>query len=324
MNNSCDSLYKKANERCCMSKESEVKLDLKISWKMLKANYRAFLMTELFVFISFILALLLAVGIFAIVIVSVPSLTFNGVLEDMRNKEDIRYSIIGTVFFGITHTLVVSFLNCQYGLAYDVMSSGDMFSEFKRAFKYFQRFWWQYMIFSLISVVSIFIPRRREYFASEEITSSIYFDIGIIVVQLMIYFIFTVISSGTLPSVTAQGSFKNSFVETFRILRKQPARILKTWGAYFFIFIFPIVALSFVRMELHYFLGPNRLFLIFDIVAFLLYLIYLFIGYPLKTLISTRIYNSVDFERFKPLTESHDDLDHNQLKNNEEEKTREE
>ncbi len=306
-----------------MSKESEVKLDYKISWKLLKANYRAFLMTELFVFISFILALLLAGGIFAMVIASVPSLTFSGVISNIKNRDDIRYSIIGTIFMGITHTLVVSFLNCQYGLAYDVMSSGDMFSEFKRAFKYFQRFWWQYMLFSLISVVSIFIPRRREYLEFNEITSNIYFDIGIMVIQLMIYFIFIVISSGTLPSVTAQGSFKNSFVETFRILRKHPMRILKTWGTYFFIFIFPIVALSFVRMELHNFLGPNRLFLIFDIFALLLYLVYLFIGYPLKTLISTRVYNSVDFERFKPLTENHDDLDHNQLKNNGEEKTRE-
>ncbi len=306
-----------------MSKESEVKLDYKISWKLLKANYRAFLMTELFVFISFILALLLTGGIFAMVIASVPSLTFSGVISNIKNRDDIRYSIIGTIFMGITHTLVVSFLNCQYGLAYDVMSSGDMFSEFKRAFKYFQRFWWQYMLFSLISVVSIFIPRRREYLEFSEITSNIYFDIGIMVIQLMIYFIFIVISSGTLPSVTAQGSFKNSFVETFRILRKHPMRILKTWGTYFFIFIFPIVALSFVRMELHNFLGPNRLFLIFDIFALLLYLVYLFIGYPLKTLISTRVYNSVDFERFKPLTENHDDLDHNQLKNNGEEKTRE-
>ncbi len=303
-----------------MSKESEVKLDLKISWKMLKANYRAFLMTELFVFISFIIAFLLAGGIFAIIITSIPSLTFSEVLADIKSKENIRYSIIGSVFMGISHTLVVSFLNCQYGLAYDIMSSGDMFSEFKRAFKYFRRFWWQYMLFSLISVGSIFIPRRRGYFRSEEITSSIYFDIGIIVVQLMIYFIFTVISSGTLPSVTAQGSFKNSFVETIRILRKHPERILKTWGTYFFIFIFPVVAISFVRMELHYFLGTNKWFLIFDIIVLLLYLVYLFVGYPLKTLISTRIYNSIDFERFKPLTENNDNLDHDQLKSNEEKK----
>lgn len=308
-----------------MTEEPEVKLDFKVSWQMLKANYRAFLMTEIFALVSFFAAILLTVAILAIVIASVPSLTFEDVKNHSLLKDDIRYSIIGTVFMGLSHTLVVGFLNCQYGLAYDVMSSGDMFSEFKRAFKYFQRFWWQYMLFSIISVFVIFIPRSDDFYDFNKITSNIYFRIGIVIIQLVIYFIFTVISSGTLPSVTAQGSFRNSFVETFRILKKYPKRILKTWGTFFLIFIFPPVVLAFVRMELYNYFSyssPPFHFIILDIILSLLYLNYLFIGYPLKTLISTRIYNSVDFERFKPLTNNQDDLERKQLKNNEKEETK--
>jgi len=285
-----------------LSEESDVKLDLKISWKLLNENYKAFLMTELFAFLSFFTVMILAGVIFVIVVVSIPSLTFSTIIENIRDDNDFRYSIIATVFIGLSHITMVGFLNCQYGLAYDVMSSGDMFSEFKRAFKYFQKYWWQYILFSFISVFSIMIPRRIGMFIEPTNPFTIFIDIGIITAQLMIYFIFTIIANGTLPSVTAQGSFKNSFVETFRVLKKEPYRVLKTWTTYFFIFIFPVVAISFVRMELHRFLGPNRLYLIMDIAGLLLYLIYLFVGYPLKTIISTRIYNSVDFDRFKPLT----------------------
>ncbi|MFW9924265.1 MAG: hypothetical protein ACFFDW_13350 [Candidatus Thorarchaeota archaeon] len=283
-----------------MTETSEVKNDFKISWQMLKANYNAFLMTELFAIISFILSSVISISLFILIYISLPAYTFDDFITNIIQNKDFRYSWIGTIFFGLVHALMVGFLNCQYGLAYDIMSSGDMFSEFKRAFNYFKRFWWQYMLLSFISGFSFFIPPRNVIFHMVSPIGNIFYDLGLVVFQFLIFFTFLVLSNSILPSITSQGNFNNGIIETLRLLNKDFKRILKTWGLYYLIFIFPLVAIVLVRLELFTFIGNGWWLMVIDILALILYLIYVLIGYPLKTLIATRIYNSVEFDRFKP------------------------
>ncbi|MHA1245331.1 MAG: hypothetical protein ACTSP7_12270, partial [Candidatus Heimdallarchaeota archaeon] len=96
-----------------MSKPSEIKDDFRVSWQLLKANYKAFLATELFAFLSAILIIALLNGIIILIYVLTPSLN----LEDFRNRiledPEIQFSIIGTVFFALVNVLLVGFLYCQ-------------------------------------------------------------------------------------------------------------------------------------------------------------------------------------------------------------------
>lgn len=286
-----------------MSKSSEVKRDFTVSWQMLKANYKAFLMTELFAFISLILFVIVLGLIGLIIFVAVPTLSFENFINEVRNEKDIRHSILGRIVFTLINVTIIGFLNCQYGLAYDVMSSGDMFSEFKRSFQYFRRFWWQYILMAFISGLCLFLPAGGNGDDQPYLTGYMALDLGLTVIRYLLLFVVIILASGILPSLTAQGSLKRSFIEAYRIIKKYPTRIIKTWGIYFLIFILPIALLDFLQLELYTFFEVSWWIYFVRVPNTILYLLYLFVGFPMSTIVATRIYNNVEFERFKPLVE---------------------
>ncbi|MHA1126903.1 MAG: hypothetical protein ACTSO7_14945, partial [Candidatus Heimdallarchaeota archaeon] len=271
--------------------------------QLLKANYKAFLATELFAFLSAILIIALLNGIIILIYVLSPSLS----LEDFRNRiledPEIQFSIIGTIFLALIHALLVGFLYCQYGLSYDIMSSGDLFSEFRRAFSYFRKYWWQYILLSFLSGFSLFLPIGRAIFNRPHPIENIFFDIGLITLRYLLLFLLIIFSSSILPSLTAQGRLKNSFIEANRLLKKAPKRIIKTWSRFYLLFLIPLMLLNITTYSLHTLLGRNPWVIVINVMFLVGYLVYLFIAIPWSTLIATRIYNSVDIERFKPLTE---------------------
>ncbi|MHA1245332.1 MAG: hypothetical protein ACTSP7_12275, partial [Candidatus Heimdallarchaeota archaeon] len=189
----------------------------------------------------------------------------------------------------------------QYGLSYDIMSSGDLFSEFRRAFSYFRKYWWQYILLSFISGFSLFLPMGRAIFNRPHPIENIFFDIGFILLRYLLLFILIILSSSILPSLTAQGRLKNSFIEANRLLKKAPKRIIKTWSRFYLLFLLPLLLLNITTYLLHTLLGRSPWVIAINATFLVGYLVYLFIAIPWSTLIATRIYNSVDIERFKPL-----------------------
>jgi len=289
-----------------MNDSSEVKNDFKVSWQLLKANYKAFLATEIFAFASFIVIFALFWGIVVLVFHLSPTLTLEILRDDYIRDRDISFSILGTIIVAVSHAIMNGFLNCQFGLSYDIMSSGDMFSEFRRVFSYFRRYWWQYILLSFFSGFGLFLPEGRALIPRPKTVGSVFLDIGFIIIRFTLLFVLLLFTNNILPSLTAQGSFKNSFKEASRILNKYPKRVFKTWGRYFLIFILPTFILAIIRSELHVFFEHEWWIFIFDALGLFAYLIYLFVGIPIATLIATRIYNSVEIERFQPLTENDD------------------
>ena len=86
-----------------------------------------------------------------------------------------------------------------------------------------------------------------------------------------------------------------SFIESFRIIKSNPKRLISTWGTYFLIFVVPLIVLG-ILAEVY---GLIFLYVLFGIV-FILVTIF---GFPMLSLIACGIYNNVEFERFKPDSE---------------------
>jgi len=293
-----------------MTKQSEIKSDFKVSWQMLKMNYKAFLATELFAFLTALILLLLFSGIVILIYFLAPTLSLEDLRTQLNDYSRFQFSTIGTIFLAVGQVLLVGLLYCQYGLSYDIMSTGDLFSEFKRAFWYFKRYWWQYLLISLISGLGLFIPVGIQMIKLPITIGNVLIDSGLIIVRYLLLFVFIILSGIILPSLTAQGSLKNSFKEASRIIKKYPKRLFKTWIRFFLMFLLPIIILSITIDVLFFYFSESgwgiqtsTIYLVFIVIYLVFYLVFLFLAIPLSTLISTRIYNSVDIEKFSPQTD---------------------
>ena len=293
-----------------MTEQSEIKNDFKVSWQMLKMNYKTFLATELFAFLTALILLLLFSGIVILIYFLAPTLSLENLRTQLNDYSRFQFSTIGTIFLAIVHVLLVGLLFCQYGLSYDIMSTGDLFSEFKRAFWYFKRYWWQYLLISLISGLGLFIPVGRQMINLPITIGNVLIDSSLIIARYLLLFVFIILSSIILPSLTAQGSLKNSFTEASRIIKKYPKRLFKTWIRFFLMFLLPIIILSITIDVLFFYFSESGswiqtsvIYLVFIVTYLVFYLVFLFLAIPLSTLMATRIYNGVAIEKFRPQTE---------------------
>ncbi len=285
-------------------KVSETQTDFRVSWQLFKSNYKAFIATEIFAVLAFIIINAIIIGIIVLIFYLAPNLEVADLNPRTASDVKITFRMYGLIAI-LAYLTMAGFLYSQYGLAYDIFSSGDMFTEFKKAFSYFKSHWWKYILLIFVTGFGFLIPVRRigenpprPISDQAEILSIIF-----MVFRVVILFVFLVLFSATLPSVTAQGNLKNSFVESIRIVKKDYKRLLKSWGIYFIIFTLPIFAVSLTLTLLMPIITGTVWVTILIILLILLYAIKLFIGFPMMSLIATRIYNTVNFERFKPLVE---------------------
>ncbi len=293
-----------------MTEPSEVKKDFIVSWKMLKLNYKAFLATELFASLSVLILFSLLSGIVILIYFLAPELSLENLRSQIFENFRFQFSIIETIFFALAYVLLVGLLYCQYGLSYDIMSTGDLFSEFKRAFWYFKRYWWQYLLLSFISGLGLFVPIGSLVINLPNTIGNVLLSSISFIVRDLFLFVFFIISSIILPSLTAQGSLKNSFTEASRIIKKYPKRLFKTWIRFFLMFLLPIIILILISYVLFFYFSESGwrmpvsvTYLVFIVTYFVFNLVFLFLAIPLSTLIATRIYNSVDIKKFRPQKE---------------------
>ncbi|MCG3225142.1 MAG: hypothetical protein H7647_11785, partial [Candidatus Heimdallarchaeota archaeon] len=217
-------------------KVSETKTDFKLSWQFLKANYKSFLATELFAFIAFIVVISIMIGILVLIFVLSPELDLTDLIPNKAEDPDITLRV-WLIIPILAYLVMVGFLYCQFGLAYDIFTSGDMFTEFKKAFSYFKEHWWKYILLTFVTGFSFFIPDHIMHIRDQTTPWPSMGNLVIVfeVIRYLIIFVVLIVFSNTLPSVTAQGNLKNSFKESFRIVKKEWKRLVKTWGIYFLI-----------------------------------------------------------------------------------------
>ncbi len=276
-------------------KFSESFEDFRISVKLLKENSNAFLLTELFSFASVIMVAVSMAILVILITFLVPTLSFKPWYEN------IVLIISGILFTFFAILILFSFLGCQYGLAFDIMSSGDMFAEFKGSFTYFRHHWKEYTFLTvLIGWVGTLLPLDIRITAEIlPLNDDTIFLIGRLFFQAAFYFLWFVLLINTLPSISAQGSLKGSFIESYRIFRKDSTRLFKTWLTYFLIFIGPTILLLLISMVLYNLINSPLVWDIIMIIRISLFTFFFLIGSPLMALIATRIYNTVEFEKYE-------------------------
>ncbi|MHA1205497.1 MAG: hypothetical protein ACTSRR_12780 [Candidatus Heimdallarchaeaceae archaeon] len=273
------------------------KTDFKVSFTMLRENYKAFIATELFAIVAFLITYMVLFSILSLIYIILPNLSVSDLFVSIKQNYNSSRLFVALITL-LSYIVLVGFLNCQYGLAYDIFSSGDMFAEFKSSFSYFRKHWWKYVLLTFIMGISMFIPDRR-FIHPVKITSITSVEITLVItlriLQFVLSWVFLVIFSITLPSVTAQGSFTKSFAESFKILKENPKRLITTWGVYFLVFQLPLLVFSLLTISLTV-AGVDiiliRIMLVFVVLS---YLVIIFIGMPMRALLTTRIYNSLIF-----------------------------
>ncbi|MFX0093325.1 MAG: hypothetical protein ACFFBD_16335, partial [Candidatus Hodarchaeota archaeon] len=122
----------------------ESKRDITVSWHFLKENWKAFVGTEVFAVVA---AIILLLGTASLIF-------FLDYIFPFFSIQDLIYArigaIVGILILALIFIVFYSFLACQYGLAYDIFSSGDMFAEFKGSFTYFRKYWFQYSFLTIL------------------------------------------------------------------------------------------------------------------------------------------------------------------------------
>ncbi len=270
---------------------SDTKKDFHNAWKLLKENYKAYLSTEIFAGIAFVISLFL-ISLILWIFSAFSETTLREFLTNFSNNMILSH-ILRIMVSLIFIFIFFGFLNSQFGLSHEIMSSGEMFAEFESSFGYFKKFWWQYPVLTfIILAINVLIPISYRLDIAELLNNEL-LAIFILIVLWLIFFIWFIIFISTLPSITFQGNFKHAFIESFRMVKSNFKRMIVTWGIFFLIFVFPGFLIMLVTS------------VYFSWVTISLNIIYIFvlsfIGFPLMSLIATGLYKNVNIERFKSL-----------------------
>lgn len=271
----------------------QARQDIMLSWRLFRDNWRAFLSTEIFAILAFLVTIL---GLEIVLTL----------LRNVLSVHTLLFMSIDTEFISNFIAVIVLniFLTCQYGLAYDIISSGDMFAEFKGAFVYFKHYWWRY---ALLALFTQWLPATFEPFililrlirrSSLGLPQSVLYPVILVLfIRLVIYFVWFIIFIIALVSVTAQGSILQSFKEDLFIIRNIHRRVFLSLGLTFLLFIIPQFLVHVATISVYNSVITTNLRFIPALILALAYSVDLFIGTPMIALVATRIYNSVDFRR---------------------------
>jgi hypothetical protein len=208
--------------------------------------------------------------------------------------EPLRY--IAGAFIGIFSGFIGVFLSTSNGLACEIIDSGDEFTEFRNAFLYFAKYWWQYtliaiLVFGFPNLIQglLNFPQIRGAIRDQPWEIILIYETVGILLSYLFYSLFMLM----FPSITSQGKMKHAFIENFKILKSDAKRVFGTWAIFFLVFHVPTYI--FATLSLIFQILPFGIFWI------IFMLINLFIGIPLQYLMASGMYFNINFERFKPI-----------------------
>ncbi len=260
-------------------------LDIKISWRYFKSNAKTFMG---FIFSGYAIAIAFQI-IIVIVSIRIMEATYGGItLENYNSIENLLYiAIVPFLIF------TFAYFGSVYGLAYDVLSSGEEFTRFSGSFYYFKKHGWQYVIIELVKsaplTAFIILGITKPNMTEEDLFLGSNSWLGILIVVIA-YLWLTCFVLAT-PSVTAHGSLKRAFRENFEILKKHKGRVFKSSLLFFLIFQVPLYGTIYVQnFILDTIQNPITLLILIMAVS-LGTMIIGAIANPMLALYTTRIYN---------------------------------
>jgi hypothetical protein len=309
-----------------IKKEVSVISEIKISLILLKSNWKAFFWTNLF-------------AVFALTIIMfIFSFTYFFTYEfgigdwDVKRQNYYIFFTTNTIIWSILLIIFYTFLTCQFGLAYDIITSGDEFTEFKSSFSYFKKHWIGYLGLSILIhwIQLLFDNRYLEKNLTEFLLPLVFGKLDLqrfeesfrlinfllkfnqlpfkfsgvdeifysLILILLMYihlgsiFFFVLI----IPGITRGKSLKTAFNDNFKILVYNKQSVIKVWLVYYFIFYLPSSNLiNFIALFFLRNYGETRImefYYFYSIISLFFYLYTTFLAPPMMAIIATRMYNS--------------------------------
>lgn len=245
--------------------------DLVISWRLFGQNKKPLLATQGIAFSSFLAVIMVGAGILVAIWPSFAPLFLPICLIP-------------------AFALLLAFQGSLYGLAFDIMSGGDQFTELGSTFRYLGRYFGRYLVFGLVLNLPTIIFAAVVFLGiSFNLSSFLSIYLGYIFGSLAWFCLFVQVG----PAIMARATLKDAFQENFALLRRLPWRFAKTWFIFWSIFYFPEVITASIAFGnasfLVQFSSPILVLLTLAVIAQFWYIL---VGLPMQALVATRIYNS--------------------------------
>ena len=243
----------------------DVKEDFKLSWSLFKENFRPFFIVLL---IGFIIYKSLDHYLTKIVL---PSIQWENVSIDPGLMLFLIFLPGDSIYFG--------FFGAAMGLGYDIMSSGDGFTEIRNSLYYIRKYWLKFFLFCFFFNIFSFWLLYMSYLPIPLFTSITFH---------LLNFIWVLFFSNVFPALVHRNSFSCAIKENFEILSRRFSRVILTYLPYYFVFSYIRTGLVIFR---NYLYMSVALFTSIRIVILLFELLYFFIGFPLFAFLSSIMYN---------------------------------
>ena len=251
--------------------------DYKLSFALFKENFRPF-------FIVLLIGLIIYKSLDHLLIkIILPTVSWETLPFDPELMLFLLYLPGDSIFFG--------FFGAAMGLGYDIMSSGDGFTEIRNSLYYIRKYWLKFFLFCFFfNIFSYWLLYLSFHYISLERN---------ILIHILNY-IWVLLFSNVFPALVHRNSFISALKENFQILTRRFFRVIFTYLPYYCCFIYIRGAL---RVYQVYFIPDGTS--LFEIVTLLIFageLLYIFIGFPIFAFLSLIMYN--DEIRSKELLKS--------------------
>ena len=254
-------------------------LDIKLGWVLFRKNLWPIMANQL-IAIAF---LYLAVWIIKWGVTTILPMPFRAAPSNIKM---VLLLVNITAYF-----VVFLFQGRLYGIAYDVMSSGDQFAEARKTFKDLRVYGSRYLLFGLIlfgPVVLLSIFDGPLNIIASGMAESLLFAMIPVAFTCFIAFL----EAG--PALRVKGGLKEAFKDNFRTMRRDMHRILKTSILTGLLCFFPhvisiIIVISPIFLNESGTVGSGLVVFAFIVTEGWT----IFVGMPVQVLIATRIYNSL-------------------------------
>ena len=264
---------------------TESKTDIRIAFKTYLEYKKAYIKT----FIVFL------IGIYSLVFSGLLILRFVILKNTFQIEEILRIllTLIIPVIFCLIFFLLLSYTRTIFGLSNDIMSSGDLFTEFRRSITYFKKYWLYFALLTVPFGLIIFVEQLfssfllLEMIRTQEGNRLLIIGLKIIVysIDLMLYIALIEI----FPSLIEVKKLKESIKENFAILGKNFERVFVSVASYYLIFRGSMFIVDITRVIL---VNSEETFLLFTFIFLFSAMFNVLIGLPMLSLIATRIYNT--------------------------------
>ncbi len=253
----------------------ESRIDLTLSWRMFRQNAKPFLATQGIAF----------GGVIGFAVVISVLLSLSG-LETSAGRDYFVLSLQAPSLL-----IFLAFQGSLYGLAFDVMSSGDQFTELGGTFRYLGKFWRRYLLLGFIlNMPTICLIVIGITIGGPALAHLLELILLFTPISFVVFGIF--VQAG--PALTAQADVRSAFKDNFQILRKVPRRLFKTWVTFWIIFYLPyFITNILVLAQINSFIQGDMAGIYLMVLAMITEMWYYLAGVPVQTLIATRIYNSL-------------------------------